>query len=81
MGDPFKDYHIREAEKRRRLVAEKYIPLVVWVKPSHHLVDDDNLELAITQELLERAATIPWVKFADKNAPRVRDVITEFDDE
>lgn len=79
MSDPFKDARIRKARQARKSVADRFVPVVLWVKPSHLHNPDCDVTTTATDIASDALADSRLVK-TPRNSPRVERVITEFDD-
>lgn len=84
MSNPAKDYYIRQDRKSREAVAERYTPVVLWVKPKYDTFETPDAvygaEEIIRREIRDQAAEMPFTKVATDNEPRC-EVVTEFDED
>jgi hypothetical protein len=80
MSDPMKDGAIRKRRRTRKQNAEKYTPIVLWVKTDYET--DQGIvpaEEVIRQELRGTADDMMFVSALTSNEP-YSEVITEFDE-
>ena len=87
MSDPAKDASIRRSRESRESVAERYTPIVLWVRPDTQVMKSEtsgglfSIDEFIRREIRDTAKEIPFIDVADSNEPHIESVVTEFDTE